>query len=42
MTQNDYVENELKTQTIGLVQLEDFQRIKVELQKQQQDAKLKP
>lgn len=31
VAQNDYVENELKRHTVGLVQLEDFQRIKEQL-----------
>ncbi len=31
VSQQDYVENALKMQTVGLVQLEDFQRIKEQL-----------
>ena len=31
VAQNDYVENELKRHTVGLVQLDDFLRIKEQL-----------
>ncbi|KAJ3024118.1 hypothetical protein HKX48_006474 [Thoreauomyces humboldtii] len=37
IAQNDWVDNELKRQTVGLVQLEDFQRIRESLDKQRQE-----
>ncbi|KAI8823605.1 XAP5, circadian clock regulator-domain-containing protein [Fimicolochytrium jonesii] len=37
VAQNDWVDNELKRQTVGLVQLEDFQRIRESLDKQRRE-----
>ncbi|KAJ3175427.1 hypothetical protein HDU87_006247 [Geranomyces variabilis] len=37
VAQNDWVDNELKRQTVGLVQLEDFQRIRESLDKKRQE-----
>lgn len=40
VSQNESVENELKRQTVGLVRLEDFQRIRDTIQAQQEHEQL--